>query len=132
MLCPVGPVGRASTLSSERSRAGTRDPRSSRGQEPRRRVAVKSKEGLPLGQWVHVAATRDGATASLYLDGQLGGSAPYSFAVTDKGQSLRIGSIGLPEPEWAGFFKGKIDDVRIYDRALSLGEIQELYKQISP
>jgi uncharacterized repeat protein (TIGR02543 family) len=102
------------------------------GQEPGKRVAVKSKEGLPLGQWVFVVGTRDGATASLYLNGQLENSAAYSFAVTDKGQSLRIGSIGQPEPEWAGFFKGKIDDVRIYDKALSAEEIQELYKQVSP
>jgi hypothetical protein len=93
---------------------------------------VQSKGELSPGQWVYVVATRDGAAASLYLNGHLENSAAYSFTVTNKGQSLRIGSIGLPEPEWAGFFKGMIDDVRIYDKALSAEEIQELYKQVSP
>lgn len=92
-------------------------------------VALRSKEPVPLGQWVHVAATRGGATASLYLNGQLENSTAYLFVPTSKDQSLRIGSIGLPEPEWAGFFKGELDDVRIYDKALSAEEIQKLYGQ---
>jgi len=70
--------------------------------------------------------------ASLYLNGQLEGLATYSLSATDKGQTLRIRSTGRSEPEWAGFFKGMIDDVRIYDKALSAEEIQELYKQVSP
>jgi hypothetical protein len=101
-------------------------------QDASKRVTVRSKEQMALGQWVYVTGTRDGAAASLYLNGQLEGSAAYSFAVTNKGQSLRIGSIGMPEPEWAGFFKGKLDDVRIYDKVLSAEEIQELYEQVSP
>jgi hypothetical protein len=100
--------------------------------EQTKTVGVQSKGALLVGQWVFVAATRDGATASLYLNGQPENSVPYSFAATDKGQSLRIGSIGMPDPGWAGFFKGKLDDVRIYDKALSAAEIQELYKQVSP
>jgi pimeloyl-ACP methyl ester carboxylesterase len=98
------------------------------GEDAGKRVAVQSKGQMPLGQWVHVAATRDAGTASLYLNGQLENSAPYSFAVTNKGQSLRIGSIGTTNG-WAGFFKGKIDDVRIYDKALSAEAIQKLYSQ---
>jgi hypothetical protein len=102
------------------------------GENNVQQVTVRANAALPVGQWVHVAAMRDGATASLYLNGQLAGSATYSFAVTNKGQMLRIGSIGSPEPDWAGFFKGKLDDVRIYDKALSLEEIQELNTQVSP
>jgi peptidoglycan/xylan/chitin deacetylase (PgdA/CDA1 family) len=100
------------------------------GQAAGQRVAVKSKDPLLLGQWMHVAATRDGGTASLYINGQLAGLATYSFAVTNKGQPLRIGAIGSPDT--VGFFKGKIDDVRIYDKPLSTEEIQELYRQESP
>jgi hypothetical protein len=100
------------------------------GEDAGRRVAVQSKGALPLGQWVLVVATRDGATASLYLNTQLESSAAYSFVPSSKDQSLRIGSVGMPEP--IGFFKGKIDDVRIYDKALSAEEIQALYKEVSP
>ena len=80
---------------------------------------------MPTGQWIHVAATRDGATASLYLNGQLESSTEYLFLVTNKGQGLRIGSIGTTDG-WAGFFKGRIDDVRIYDQALSPEQIEQL------
>lgn len=100
------------------------------GESAFQQVTVRANAALPVGQWMHVAAARDGTTASLYLDGQLAGSAPYSFAVTNKGQMLRIGAIGSPDS--VGFFKGVIDDVRIYDKALSAEEIQELYKQVSP
>ena len=93
-------------------------------------AAVQSRDALPVGQWVHVAATRDESTASLYLNGRLENSAAYLFPVTNKGQGLRIGSIGTTDG-WAGFFKGRIDDVRIYDRALPAEDVQELYRQES-
>jgi pimeloyl-ACP methyl ester carboxylesterase len=96
------------------------------GQAAGYRVAVKSKDALPLSQWLHVATTRDGNTASLYLSGQLAGSTTYSFAVTDKGRPLRMGAVGSPDP--VGFFKGKIDDVRIYDTALSAEDVLALYQ----
>jgi hypothetical protein len=87
-------------------------------------VAVKSVDALPLGEWVHIGATRDGATASLYLNGQLENSQAYAFSVTNKGQGLRIGSIGTTDG-WSGFFEGGIDEVRIYEQALSPEEIEQ-------
>jgi len=93
------------------------------------RATVRSEEGLPLEEWVHVGATRDGGTASLYMNGQLQSTATYSVAVTDNGYGLRIGSIGMASPEWAGFFGGKIDDVRIYDEALAPEQIEELAEE---
>ncbi len=80
---------------------------------------------------MHIAASRDGSVASLCVNGQIANSAAYTFPVTNKGQGLRIGSIGATGA-WAGFFKGMIDDVRIYDQALSAEEVQELYVEVSP
>jgi len=128
-------LGKATSMSFDRDYTFTTDNgmklEFSFGESAWKRVAVQTKGALPVGQWVHVAATRDGATASLYLNGQLESSAAYLFPVTSKGQGLRIGSIGTTDG-WAGFFKGRIDEVRIYDRALAAEDIQELYQQESP
>ena len=73
-----------------------------------------------VGQWQHVAATYDGTTARFYVDGVETASAPYAGNVGD-GNSWRIGAYGAPA---TGFFDGSVDNVRIYDRALSAGEIE--------
>jgi hypothetical protein len=95
------------------------------GESESSQVAVRSNGSFPVGQWVHVAATRDGSTASLYMNGQLEGSVPYTFAVTNKGQGLRIGSAGSKDG-WPEFFQGMIDDACIYEEALTSEQIQEL------
>jgi hypothetical protein len=128
-------LGKAGNMSFSRDYAFTTDNEMklefSFGESAWKLAAVQSKGALPVGQWVHVVAMRDGATASLYLNGQLESSAAYLFPVTNKGQGLRFGSIGTTDG-WAGFFKGRIDEVRIYDQALPVEDIQELYQQESP
>jgi len=128
-------LGKATNMSFSRDYTFTTDNEMklefSFGESAWKQVTLQTKDALPVGQWVHVAATRDGATASLYLNGQFESSATYLFPVTNKGQGLRIGSIGTTDG-WAGFFKGRIDEVRIYDRALTAEDVRELYQQESP
>jgi hypothetical protein len=125
------PLGRISDTTAAReymfSTGGEGKLEFSFGLDAWKRVVVVSQSTLPVRQWVHVAATRDGAMASLYLDGQLQDWASYSFVPPHEAQALRIGSVGTTEG--AGFFKGKLDDVRIYDRALTEEETQELYQE---
>jgi hypothetical protein len=45
----------------------------------------------------------------------------------DSGASLDIGMLGAPPLNLTDFFDGLIDDVRIYNRALSADEIKRLY-----
>jgi hypothetical protein len=82
----------------------------------------------PVASWTHVAATRgsDGQVC-VYADGILLNSWQSSAVPTpDCYQDLTIGSYwGNPPsgPRMGAFFEGMIDDVRIYDRALSGVEI---------
>jgi hypothetical protein len=77
---------------------------------------------LNTGQWYHVAATWDGSTARLYLNGQLD-IAPYSRsgAIATDVRPVYIG--GRPSTD---YFDGMIYDVRLYSRALSQAEINNV------
>jgi hypothetical protein len=88
---------------------------------------------LEAGVWTHVAATWDGSMMRLYKDGvevasqEKGGSA----VAVDPAVSVAIGS--QPSDAFASdpsrvvkFFDGLIDEVRIYNRALSELEVRYL------
>lgn len=74
---------------------------------------VEASEALPLHSWSYLAVTFDGEDLRLYVDGTLVGT---KAAPAPEGGSgvLKIG------PN----FKGKIDELRLYERALDLEEIQ--------
>ena len=73
-----------------------------------------------LGAWQHVAATSDGVTARYYVDGVQVASRAISGSVGSS-NTWRIGAYGAAP---GGFLDGVVDDVRVYNRALSEGEIQ--------
>ncbi len=70
----------------------------------------------------HIAVTFDGATACFYLDGEPDGCRSYSVTFDSLGGQYTIGSRGAAE-----FFKGRMDEVSIYDRALIAPEIQAIF-----
>ena len=79
---------------------------------------------IGLNRFHHIAVTAEGAVLRLYIDGQL------KLERTDVGPRVLndtpvlIGrSAGATSPNW---FKGIIDDVRIYSRALSAQEVEQL------
>ncbi len=72
--------------------------------------------------WHQVSASYDGATSKIYLDGVEIDSDPYSTAITDTANDLRIGQSSGGYP-----FGGLIDEVRVYNRALSAAEMKQLY-----
>jgi Concanavalin A-like lectin/glucanases superfamily/Galactose oxidase-like, Early set domain/Bacterial Ig domain/Glyoxal oxidase N-terminus/Galactose oxidase, central domain len=75
---------------------------------------------LPANQWTHLAATYDGATLRIYVNGTSVGSRPQTGATTVSASPLRIGGNAV----WSEWFAGSIDEVRVYNRALSATEIQ--------
>ena len=75
---------------------------------------------LTEGVWQHVAVTWDGTTVRYYLDGQADGDAAYVGSLPENDRDPGLGA----RP--GGYLKGALDDVRIYDRALSAAEVAQL------
>jgi hypothetical protein len=75
----------------------------------------------PLNTWTHIAATFDGATLRIFHNGQLSASQASAGAIDVASGVLRIGGNSVWSNEG---FPGVIDEVRIYNRALSATEIQ--------
>ena len=82
-------------------------------------ATVGGTAALPLNTWTHLATTYDGTTLRLYVNGIEVGSRPaQTIRVT--ANALRIGGNSI----WGEYFAGIIDEVRIYRRVLTAGEIQ--------
>ena len=78
----------------------------------------------PTNQWIHMAGTYDGTTTRLYIDGSEVGAQPGSGAILLDNKPLIIGA-GQNDStqDVQEGFNGKMDEVRLYNRALSVEEI---------
>ena len=89
--------------------------------------AWRSSVGAPiaLGQWYHVAGVYSGTQLSLYVNGQLVGT-PVSTSgnIVASSNPLRFGN---DPSNPTRFFNGKVDEVSVYNRALTGTEIQSIY-----
>src|SRR5437773_2141072 len=86
---------------------------------PGNRILV-GPSGLAVNTWTHLAATFDGATMRLYVNGVQVASQAQTAPLAITTGTLQIGA-----DSYAGEnFAGRIDEVRIYNRALTAAEIQ--------
>jgi hypothetical protein len=76
---------------------------------------------LPLNVWSHLATTFDGSMVRLYVNGTQAGSLPFAGSMAASTGPLRLGGNSV----WGEWFAGLIDEVRVYNRALSASEIQQ-------
>ena len=95
------------------------------GGRPSSYLRLKSDLGLvgptalPLNTWSHVATTYDGTTHRLFVNGAQVASVSRTGKIGTSAKPLRIGGNAV-FGEW---FSGTIDEVRIYNRALTAAEI---------
>jgi hypothetical protein len=80
---------------------------------------VNGTTDLHLDQWYYGAAVKDGNTVSLYLDGNLEGSYKVSGNLVNDNNLLFFGSNTGASP-----YTGLIDDVRIWNNAVSLDYLE--------
>ena len=80
------------------------------------------------GQWHHVAGTYDGSKICLYVDGKLDVSSEATGSIIVNDYNVLIGA-NAEKPDRN--FKGSIDEVRIYNYALSATEVKEIYDKQS-
>lgn len=79
--------------------------------------------GSLVGSWHYVVTEFDGTTRKIYLDGVLKGSD------TPSGHSAVLSNFRIGSINGGNYFNGSIDELQIYNRALSLGQIKENYNE---
>jgi hypothetical protein len=90
-------------------------------------TSVIGDKGLPLNTWTHVAATYDGDTAILYVNGKAVKTEAISMPIAAVTSRILIGADANGEAGDAGErLNGRIDEVSLYARALSAEEIGKL------
>jgi hypothetical protein len=83
-------------------------------------VHTSSTAQLPLNAWTHLAATYDGTTLRLYVNGTQVATRAVTGTIDGSSLPLRIGGNNV----WGEFFKGTLDELRVYRRALTASEVQ--------
>jgi len=78
---------------------------------------------LTESQWVHVVGTYASGELALYVDGALAAENTAATFGINTEQELLIGAGSNEGPDHDYYFEGMIDDVRIYDKALSEVEV---------
>ncbi len=81
-------------------------------------AGVVTTSGIAPGRWYHVVMTTDASTTNIYVNGQLAGTAATTNSIVDGSSGLLIGS---------GSASAAIDEVAIYDVALTQTQVQQHY-----
>jgi subtilisin-like proprotein convertase family protein len=88
-------------------------------------AGVYSTTPISTGTWYHVVAARGSNFLQLFINGQSVGQTNVSFAQNYGTQPLFFGSSG--QSYWDRKFAGLLDEVSLYNRALSASEVAALY-----
>ncbi len=80
---------------------------------------ASSSSVLALNTWSHLATTYDGANLRFYINGVQAGVTATTGAINVSTGPFKIGGNSI----WSEWFAGRIDEVRVYNRALSLAEV---------
>src|SRR3989344_980246 len=83
---------------------------------------IRSANTASFGQWQHLVTVYNGTNIIFYVNGVQSSIGSQSGNIVTNDQNLYLGGIAGGE-----VFLGSIDEIRIYNRALSAGDVNQLY-----
>ena len=96
-------------------------------------VGIGSNFIAPLNTWTNIIVTYDGITLKIYTNGNLDNYSNGTINIDASSEPLYFGKEFTTAPDnWYRWFKGKLDDIAIYNRALTQQEITALYTGTPP
>lgn len=87
---------------------------------------INSPSRVATGSWVHVAVTRKGSAAALYVNGEKVSEGTMHSSALCSTDNLKIGALGTV---WNECFNGEIDEVRIWSKQRTAEEIRSNFRQ---
>lgn len=87
-------------------------------------VATSTVTVADTGRWHHVAATKSGGSVHLYLDG-----ADVTGPVTNQTMVENLKPLAIGQSSDSAYFRGSIDEVAVYDGALTPAQIADRYRR---
>lgn len=85
---------------------------------------INSNYTFSLNQWYFIVFTWDGGTAKYYANGYLIEQKTLTGTITADNEPLIIGQ---DPPEINEYLKGKLDEIRIYDKAIPASTVDSIY-----
>lgn len=94
---------------------------------------ITSSSVVPLGQWVHAVGVLSGTNTAAYINGTWVGGTTFSggFNTTNNPNNPQIAHQNY-DPSTNRYWNGSLDDIRIYNRALSSNEVVSVYSGSAP
>ncbi len=89
---------------------------------------ITSNSSLPVGEWHHVTITHDGYNTRLYVDGVNDNNNSLVQTVSNSG-IFSIGAMYINKTTITNYFRGDIDELRIWNRELSDPEFRFIMNQ---
>ena len=84
---------------------------------------------VQLEEWQHAAITWDASFMRFYLDGALIGQTAISSNFFSPSNHLFLGATAETLPNWAHHFGGEMDNIGVWNRALTEAEITAIYNE---
>ena len=85
-------------------------------------LSFTSNADVEIGKWVHVAAVIRGKKGEIFINGRLDTSETRTGIPATSGDPLTFATCS-----WHSAFPGALDDIRVYNRALSAAEVAALF-----
>ena len=82
----------------------------------------------PANTWFHLVVTYDGTAVKYYINGEYKQSYTTTISSTYWGNTLSFGASQANGSNYANYLNGRLNDIRVYNHALSQMEVKEIAK----